>query len=181
MLLFSSGWLCPDINDTARARCKYCDVQLRAHKHDLLLHGKSAKHKKCFGTYAGSEDNFITVAFGEAIHGGDVIEESESMDTQDPESRGIKRTADEDGENHDGNGEVGDEHVISDVNIKSEFEGKKEVNVIRVNAPTPRSSGTMRFGKRRRMNVNDVIAAIHQNQFTGYELLQICKAAIPKL
>ncbi|CAG7823300.1 unnamed protein product, partial [Allacma fusca] len=41
------AWLEPCQEDSTKAYCKMCAVQLRAHKHDLLLHGRSTKHKRC--------------------------------------------------------------------------------------------------------------------------------------
>ena len=41
-----AGWLAPDVTNNTLATCKYCRVELKAHKKDLVSHAKTDKHKK---------------------------------------------------------------------------------------------------------------------------------------
>ncbi|XP_078509628.1 uncharacterized protein LOC144769412 [Lissotriton helveticus] len=38
-------WIAPVKTDEAKANCKYCHLQLRAHYHDLKLHASTARHR----------------------------------------------------------------------------------------------------------------------------------------
>lgn len=152
-----------------------CCVQLRAHKHDLLLHSKSSKHKKCQEEYV--EGNYVTFDDSIPMQSSDgITEDHEIMDSQD--QNGQPR----EGEDESGEGQAGAESASGSVpQIKTE-QGAKRVagNIVRVSAAGHRVI-TSFHRKRRRFTVNDVIDSIQQDHFTGYELLQICKAAIPKL
>lgn len=45
MFLYT-GWLPPNLTNNTLATCKYCRVELKAHKKDLVSHAKTEKHKK---------------------------------------------------------------------------------------------------------------------------------------
>jgi len=176
-------WLQPLPEDPSKAYCRVCNVQLRAHKHDLVLHGKSVKHKTASETVG---DNFITVAFGSTIESdGSIL-----MDPHSPPEKKLKSGNDDDTQEiiDTDNSNAMDSSMCEDTEIlvgtrpDDECEEKKtgEVNVIRIPANNNRT--VMRgSGRKRRMVVSEVLAAIAMNEFTGYELLQIVKAAVPRL
>jgi len=110
-----------------------------------------------------------------------ITEETEIMNPQDQNGQ----RKEEGVTDNEMEGQSGEEVISSSPTIKSEHGVVKRANpitggnIVRVAASGQRI--VTQFRKRRRFTVNDVIDSINQNHFTGYELLQIVKAAVPKL
>ncbi|ODM98037.1 hypothetical protein Ocin01_08647 [Orchesella cincta] len=191
------SWLRPYDSDSSKAYCRFCQCVLRAHRHDLVLHAKSSRHKRT--EYARANGHVISGQMGISVSDGEMDVSAADSNDHDLSELDSKRARLDDvnaiehieipgcAERVDPD----DEHYgqISIMTTTSD-DGKHDINVIKVEKDTSYLSHMDAGGihgmpsiqpRRRKMNASKVIQAIQNNEFTGYELLQIVKCAVPKL
>ena len=159
-----------------------------------MIHAKSLKHKKAEELYMsgmGDDGNhFMTASFADIANFQEGNETEEEVTQKVEEAEPYDNSANGDClEEQDpvdlkpfdsgSNGLLDDSSHYEPSTSKKTSEA--EVSIIRVPG-RPYHHNIMRaISRKRRLGASDVIEAIEKNDFTGYELLQIVKAAIPKL
>jgi len=182
------AWLRPYDADSSKAYCKFCNCVLRAHRHDLVLHAKSSRHKR---TEYARQNNLS----GQGLSDGEMdVSGAEGTDQELSELDPKRARLDDTIEHIEITGcppdQEGDEQY-GQISILTTDDGKhQDINVIKVEKadgymPHIDGSGNISIQaipiRRRKLQASKVIQAIQNNEFTGYELLQIVKCAVPKL
>ncbi|OXA46473.1 hypothetical protein Fcan01_18564 [Folsomia candida] len=141
-------------------------------KHDLSCHARTARHLKKIQEYKG--DQFFMIA-------GDVVATSLASP--------IKRTLETSASSSAGGGEIGEIGIEIDTNGIFPDNGTpdgspddKRPRIIKMSKAHLKKESPKPFSRKKvRFTSADVVEAIENNEFTGYELLQIVKKAVPKL
>lgn len=197
ILLCFSAWLRPYESDNSKAYCRFCNCVLRAHRHDLVLHAKSSRHKRT--EYTRQNGHVMNTQIISSDGEMDVsAADSNDHDLSELDHSHGKRARLDDVNTIEhieipGCAENADEHFgqISIMTTTSDDGKHQDINVIKVEKadgsynlshidPGSLSIQTVPM-RRRKLNASKVIAAIQNNEFTGYELLQIVKCAVPRL
>jgi len=175
------GWLTAYPEDPSKAYCKACKSILRAHKHDISCHARTIRHQKNVekateseeteGHYFEISDLDLSSAAGKSIKlgvvdadGGVTVSVSDDH-THSHDLSGIEILPEDPQSNNGGT-----------IDIKP-----KIIKLSKSALRAPSAPRAIAQRKRPRINASDVIQAIDNNEFTGYEILQIVKTAVPKL
>ncbi len=171
IFLCTTEWLQGYPDDVQRAFCKVCKAILRAHKHDLTCHARTARHLKKMQDYknegGGGEQQLFQM----------MTEEVVSFPQKEIVSHGL---VGEIGIEIDTSGIFPDNGMVggSDNNKQPKIMKMAKAIIKQREAPAPKQVSRKRIV---RITAADVLTAIENNEFTGYELLQIVKKIVPKL